>query len=111
MKIIFNIPIPDKYMSTKDRFLSGEREIFTALVNLSIPQQCIGEFNSLVGRNDFYAGTIYYEGHWKGWALKLIKLMKSRLFGWGALASLVALSGPKKVSISGPTPSSGPSNG
>jgi hypothetical protein len=28
-----------------------------------------------------------------------------------ALASLVALSGPKKVSISGPTPSNGPHNG
>ncbi len=28
-----------------------------------------------------------------------------------ALASLVAISGPKKVSISGPTPSNGPHNG
>ncbi len=28
-----------------------------------------------LGLNDFDAGTIHYEGHWKGWALKL------RLFG------------------------------
>ena len=25
-----------------------------------------------VGRNDFDAGNIHYEGHWKGWALKSI---------------------------------------
>ncbi len=50
--------------------------------------------------------NIHYLGHWKGRALK------SRLF-WAqmALAALVAISGPKKVSISGPTPYDGPCNG
>ncbi len=31
-------------------------------------------------------------------------------FFWAQIASLVAMSGPKKVSISGPTPSNGPCN-
>ncbi len=45
------------------------------------------------GSNDFDAGNIHYEGHWKGWALK-----------W-------QLAKPKKGEISGPTPSNGLSNG
>ncbi len=50
-------------------------------------------------------GEIHFSGL-KGWALK------SRLF-WAqiALGALVAISGPKKVSISGPTPSKGPRYG
>jgi hypothetical protein len=55
--------------------------------------------------NDFEAGNIHYLGHYKEWALK------SRLF-WAemVLTALVAISGPKKVSISGPSPYNGPHN-
>ena len=50
-----------------------------------------------LGLNDFEAGNIHYVGHLKGWALN------SRLF-WVqmALASLVAISGPKKSQSQGP---------
>jgi hypothetical protein len=50
-----------------------------------------------------WMGEIHSLGRLKEWA------MKSQLF-WAqmALAALVAISGPKKFSISGPTPSNGP---
>jgi hypothetical protein len=50
-----------------------------------------------------WMGEIHFTGLLKGWALK------SQLF-WAqmALPELVAISGPKKVSISGPTPSNAP---
>jgi hypothetical protein len=53
-----------------------------------------------------WMGEIHFSGRLKGWALK------SRLF-WAqmALATFVAISGPKKVSISGPTPSNAPCYG
>jgi hypothetical protein len=47
-----------------------------------------------------------YDGHWKGWALKIetfwaLKWQRAKRVSFG----------PKKVEISGPTPFSGPSNG
>jgi hypothetical protein len=47
-------------------------------------------------------GKIHFLGRLMGWALK------SRLF-WSqmAFAALISISGPKKVSISGPTPLNG----
>ena len=63
-------------------------------------------FYMALGLNDFEVGNIHCVGHFKGWALN------SQLF-WVrmALAPLVAISGPKKVLNSGPTPSNGPRNG
>jgi hypothetical protein len=52
-----------------------------------------------LGLNDFVGG------HWKGWALKS-QFFQAQM----ALVLLVAISGPKKVLISGPTPSNRPCN-
>jgi hypothetical protein len=56
--------------------------------------------------NDFEAGNIHYEVHYKGWALK------SKMF-WAQKrqrAQRVQF-GPQKVSISGPISYNGPPNG
>jgi hypothetical protein len=50
------------------------------------------------GHIDFDASNIYFDGHWKDWALKSQRAKRVPF-------------GPKKVEISGPTPSNDLSNG
>jgi hypothetical protein len=55
--------------------------------------------------NLIWFGQSHYSGHSKGWALKS-QFFQAQM----ALVLLVAISGPKKVLISGPTPSNSPCN-
>jgi hypothetical protein len=57
--------------------------------------------------NSYDAINIHYEGHWKGWVLKLRLAWALK---WQRVVKRVPF-GPKKVKISGPTPSIGLSNG
>ncbi len=81
------------------------RESFSCLLSIKLPMYgtcCLYG----AGRMDLDGGKSFFSGRLRGRALK------SRLF-WAkiALAALVPISGPKKVSISGPTPSNAPRSG
>ncbi len=57
-----------------------------------------------MGHNDFDAGNIHFNGHWKGWALKIKTFL-------GPERATSKASAQKSQDFSGSTPSNGPSNG
>jgi hypothetical protein len=62
-----------------------------------------------MGRDElifFYVGYIHFDGHWKGWALKIKTFLGPEM----AMSEASAF-GPKKPRFSGPTPSHGLNNG
>jgi hypothetical protein len=43
--------------------------LFKALLTVNVPVIYMARYVTV--RNDFEAGNIHYEGHWKGWALEI----------------------------------------
>jgi hypothetical protein len=49
--------------------VSGTKKIYFFL--LSLPSPINSHTAAVAGRNDFDVGNIHFEGHWKGWTLKI----------------------------------------
>jgi hypothetical protein len=51
--------------------VSGTKRIYFFLLSLPSPINSNTHTAAVAGRNDFDVGNIHFEGHWKGWALKI----------------------------------------